>query len=54
MKWGAIKHDCTKLAGIYKVVFNCKESDMLLEDVMQRFFELIKVKHPKHFRTVAI
>jgi hypothetical protein len=46
-KWGAMKHDCAKFAGVYKAVSDCQESGTSLGDVMQRALDLYKVKHPK-------
>lgn len=46
-KWGIIKHDVAKFVGVYKQVYDCRESGTSLDDVLQNALELYKVKHAK-------
>ena len=47
-KWGVIKHNITKLCGVYKSVVALNEFGTSTKDVLQRALKLYKVKHSKH------
>ena len=46
-KWEVLKHDVAKLCAVYKNVLDCRELEMLLDDILQRALDLYKERHPK-------
>jgi hypothetical protein len=53
-KWGTIKHDVARFVGVYKQVFDTKESGTTLDDVLRDALELYKVRDPKQHSFVYL
>ena len=45
--WGHIKHDVGKFCGAYKQVFDCRESGMSVDDVVEKMLQFYRDRHPK-------
>jgi hypothetical protein len=53
-KWDIVKHDVARFVGIYKQVFDTKESGTTLDDVLRDALELYKVRDPKQHSFVYL
>jgi hypothetical protein len=53
-KWGTVKHDVARFVGVYKQVFDTKESGTTLDDVLWDALELYKVRDPKQHSFVYL
>jgi len=46
-KWGHIKHNVAKFCGAYMQVFDCRESGMSFDDVIEKTLQFYRDRHPK-------